>query len=343
MASRKSKLDQEIAELYGGPLGEFTAARQALAKRLQKEGRTDDAAEVKALPKPSLSAWAVNRLFSREPEAMEELLDAGERARGALRDIFSGAHPEVLREAIQTARDLADDLRRRAAELLAEETGRLPGQAIVDRIGTNLQSLAFTPAAAAEAARGWLAGDLEPPGFEVLAGLQLAGAGRSRPEPRPEARPAPRPAPPKPEKPAAKDTERPHATARRRERLDAKSREKQEREEARLREQREREAEKERREREESRLRERVARAKADHDEIAGRADFLRRKAEQAEKAAEEAQRRADEAREAADQARERSKQADKELARARKELEKIRAEQGGQQPRQPKRKRPGG
>ena len=63
-------LDDEIRALYHGPLGEFTPARQALAKRLKKEGDPRQG-EVGALRKPSLSAWAVNRLFAREPLSVD--------------------------------------------------------------------------------------------------------------------------------------------------------------------------------------------------------------------------------------------------------------------------------
>src|SRR4051812_33600983 len=53
----KTGLKAEIRDLYRMPPEEFTAARNALASRLGKEKRKDDAAEVKALPKPTPSAW----------------------------------------------------------------------------------------------------------------------------------------------------------------------------------------------------------------------------------------------------------------------------------------------
>ena len=59
MAPRRSKLDTEIQRLYGLPFGEFTAARNQLAKELKKQGDKDASEEVASLPKPSVSAWAV--------------------------------------------------------------------------------------------------------------------------------------------------------------------------------------------------------------------------------------------------------------------------------------------
>jgi hypothetical protein len=317
MARRRSKLDTEIQRLYGLPLSEFTTARNALAKQLRKQGDRHDAEEVASLPKPTVSAWAVNHLFTTEAERMEELLASGERARKALRQILSGGDPGALRDAIQEARDLANELRDRAVEAIAEESRR-PGQAIVDRIATNLQSLAFSPAAEPVIERGWMDVDLPPPGFEVLAGLQLAAVPRkARPE-RPAPAPRPKPAPVE-KPPARKETE----TRRRQEeeKEEARLREKREREEAKARERREKEEAqaRERREREEARQRERLARAQAERKEAAGRADFLNRKAEQAERAAEEARQRYLEAERMAADARKRAEEAERDLAKAEK------------------------
>lgn len=294
MAPRRSKLDTEIQRLYGLPLGEFTAARNALAKQLRKEGDKEGAEEVASLPKPTASAWAVNHLFTTDSERMEELLASGGRARKALRSILSGGNPGALREAIQEARDLANELRDRAVEAVAEET-RKPGAAIVERIATNLQSLAFSPAAEAVIERGWMDVDLPPPGFEVLAGLQLAAL------PKKVAKPAPA------KKPAAP---MPHRQAEKKE--EARLRERREREEAKARE---------RQEKEQARERERLARAQAQREEAAGRADFLRRKAEQAERAAEEARQRFEEAERLAADARKRADEAEQALEKAEKAI----------------------
>jgi hypothetical protein len=308
MARRRSKLDTEIQGLYGLPLSEFTAARNALAKRLKKEGSKDDAEEVSSLPKPTVSAWAVNHLFTVEADRMEELLAAGERARKALRQILSGGDPGALREAIQEARDLANDLRDRAVEALSKG-GHNPGAAIVERIATNLQSLAFSPVAEPVLERGWLDVDLPPVGFEVLAGLQLAALPARKPAPKPH---------PVADRKAEKAKE---------EKEEVRLREKREHEEAKARERREKEEEKsrERADREEARRRERLARLQAQKEEAAGRADFLRRKAEQAEKVAEEARQKAEEAERLAADARKRADEADRELAKAEKAVEAAR------------------
>lgn len=290
MAPRRSKLDSEIQRLYGLPFGEFTAARNALAKDLRKQGDKESSEEVASLPKPTVSAWAVNHLFTTDSERMEELLASGERARKALRAILGGGDPGALRDAIQEARDLANELRDSAAEVLAQES-RKPGPAIVERIATNLQSLAFSPAAEPVIQRGWMDVDLPPPGFEVLAGLQLAGL------PKPAAKP-PKPAPASGKKSLGPKGDR------------SEQKEQREREATRLRA---------RRESEQARQREKLDRAQAQREEAAGRADFLRRKAEQAEQAAEELRQRLEDAERLADEAGKRADEAEKALARAEK------------------------
>jgi hypothetical protein len=55
-----TKADTDLDALFTLPLADFTAARNALVKRLKQSERSDEAAKVMALTKPSISAWAVN-------------------------------------------------------------------------------------------------------------------------------------------------------------------------------------------------------------------------------------------------------------------------------------------
>lgn len=339
--STGSPLDDELRRLYALPLGQFTPERNALAKRLQKEGDHEGADRIKALPKPSVSAWAVNQLFVREADRMQALLAAGERARKALQHTLTIGDAETLRDALHDQRERRDELRQRAAAILSEDL-RAPGQAILDRVAVNLDALALSPAAAEDAERGWLDQDLEPPGFEVLSGLQFAGRSADRRGlrlvPQPAERKGPAPAPPaeqpaetKPAEPAPrrdraadkatdKATEKATAQEDRRRKAEEAARDKEER------------AERARREREEARLRERVERTQEKVDGLAAEAGTLRRDAEkaereavEAERAVQEATRRANLAREDADRIRRRAERAAADLARAEKDLETAR------------------
>ncbi|MEO8502383.1 MAG: hypothetical protein ABI609_00655 [Acidobacteriota bacterium] len=159
-----STLDDEIRALYWGPLSEFTPARQALLKRLTKNG-DPRAGEVKALRKPVPSAWGVNQLFAREPRAMAAFTAAIESA--------TGKGGSVLRDALDAVRAEAGRLTSLALEILSATEGA-PGPAVADRLRQNLDALAHDPAHRPLIEREWLDLDLDRPGFEVMAGLQLA-------------------------------------------------------------------------------------------------------------------------------------------------------------------------
>src|SRR3989442_10866841 len=77
------KLDDDIDALFKLPLTEFVGARKALAARLKQNGLVSEAEGVKALAKPSISAWTVNQLYWRHREAFDELIATGQRFRKA--------------------------------------------------------------------------------------------------------------------------------------------------------------------------------------------------------------------------------------------------------------------
>jgi len=178
-------LQAELERLHALPPAAFTAARNQLAARLKHEGRQEAAAAVKALPRPTPSAWAVTRLLRLEPVRFQALLAAGKQARQAQRQVLSGgAGPAAaaaaaarLREALREARALVEELRRRGLALLAAG-GRAAAAPTPERLAADLQALAFTAGAESAIARGWLEQDLDAPGFAELAGLQAA-AGRA--------------------------------------------------------------------------------------------------------------------------------------------------------------------
>src|SRR4051794_31350084 len=89
--------DERIRRLYGLPLDQFTAERNALAAELRS-------VDVKALRKPSAAAWAVNQLVRAEPELVEALLGAGGELRQAHRQAASGKGAQQLRAAAGSER-----------------------------------------------------------------------------------------------------------------------------------------------------------------------------------------------------------------------------------------------
>ena len=103
----------EADDLYGLPDDEFTAARDALAKRLRGEKRREEADEVKALRRPSVAAAAINRAV-REHGA-DDLLAAGEALREAHEALLAGnGDAAAVREATTSEREAVRDFARLA-------------------------------------------------------------------------------------------------------------------------------------------------------------------------------------------------------------------------------------
>jgi hypothetical protein len=98
-------LQREIEHLFGLSLDEFTSARNELARRLKKDGDSGAADEIRALGKPSVSAWTINQLSRREPAAVRDLLSAGDAVREAQKRLLREAgKPDSLRNALAKER-----------------------------------------------------------------------------------------------------------------------------------------------------------------------------------------------------------------------------------------------
>lgn len=111
-AAPPDDLDAAIAALYGGPLDEFVAGRDALARSLRAAGRTDEAATVRKLTKPKRLAWALDAAVLADRDAFEGVDAAAQWLAGAR----SGADVRDATNALRTAaRALADVASERAA------------------------------------------------------------------------------------------------------------------------------------------------------------------------------------------------------------------------------------
>jgi hypothetical protein len=164
---------QEIDRLFGLPLDEFTSARNELARRLKNEDGSDAADEIRALAKPSVSAWTINQLSRREPAAVRDLLHAGDAVRKEQQRLLRGAgKPDSLRDALAKQRKAISSLTERARSVL-EKTGRPVTEATLQRIAGTLQAAAVENDGRELLKAGRLTGDLEPTGFEAFAGIEL--------------------------------------------------------------------------------------------------------------------------------------------------------------------------
>jgi hypothetical protein len=167
----------ETDALFQLPLAEFTAGRNALAARLKKAGKADAAAYVKALQKPSISAWAVNQLHWRYPREFAKLLAAGDAFRDAQKAQLAGKKADI-RGTLEARREALTEMTARAGDVL-KAAGHAATPDLMRRIATTLETLATYgslsnrstgPGTDGQAA-GRLVDDIEPAGFEALATL----------------------------------------------------------------------------------------------------------------------------------------------------------------------------
>ena len=192
-------LVRETQMLYGLPLSQFTAARNARAKALRKSD-PELAAAVAALPKPSVSAGALNELVHEDPSEVRALVQSGKRLRQAQEAAVSGKKGADLNEAIKEHRVALErvqrDLRRR----------KLSG-ATIDRATQTLRVASLDPELWPLLERGLLHEDLTASGFGLDPGIVPARPAQKQ-QPKPAAKkPAPRPKP-KPDKKAAEQRRR---------------------------------------------------------------------------------------------------------------------------------------
>jgi hypothetical protein len=161
----------EVDQLYALPLEEFTTARNELAKRLGDP-------ELRKLKKPSVAAWAVNQLARRREVDVRRLLRAGEQLEQAQREAVRGGDQRAFESARRDEREAVRLLRSAAAELLSAG-GHPASDATLERVASTLRAAATTESGRATLREGRLTEELEPQGFDALAGL-AAGAPKRR-------------------------------------------------------------------------------------------------------------------------------------------------------------------
>jgi len=172
--------------LFQLPLPEFTAARNALASKLQKAGDKEAAAQVKGLAKPPISAWVVNQLYWRDRNAFDRLLTGGARLRQAQASQLAGQVTN-LRELLTTHRETLTELSKQAAAVLSQ-SGHQPSPDVMRRVTMTLEGLAAQGLLEGAPAAGRLTADVDPPGFETISALAPRGGGDKPARPAGDAR-----------------------------------------------------------------------------------------------------------------------------------------------------------
>jgi len=161
--------EEEIDALFQLSPPQFVAARNALAAQLKKAGRDEIASRVKALPKPSISAWTVNQLFWRHRPAFDKLLATGEKFRKAQASKLAGRGAD-LHKLLNERREELSAMSRLAAEILQRSSGASPPN-VMRRVTATLEALSAYGTLPGAPRAGRLVEDVDPPGFDALAAL----------------------------------------------------------------------------------------------------------------------------------------------------------------------------
>ncbi len=156
------RIDTDIDRLYQLPPDEFTAARNALAKDAGADG-----ADVRRLAKPPIAAWAVNQIYWKRRDIYDALIAASSELRKLHKAILSGRRADI-REAAKVHGEAIDAALKAALGILGEE-----GHPVTD--ATRQAILTTLRALPADDPPGRLTRTLQPGGFEMLAGLSIAG------------------------------------------------------------------------------------------------------------------------------------------------------------------------
>ncbi|GAA3044360.1 hypothetical protein GCM10010464_05620 [Pseudonocardia yunnanensis] len=151
-------LDPVADELYALPRDEFTAARNAAAKRARQNGDKTLAEQIQALRRPSTAAWLANLLSREHPDEVRALVvDLGDGLRAA-QDQLEG---EALRRLSQQRHEVVHGLVEQA-RALARSTGNPPSDAVTRELENTFTAAVNSSTAAEAVAGGRLTSALDP-------------------------------------------------------------------------------------------------------------------------------------------------------------------------------------
>lgn len=129
----------DLDQLWSVPPEKFVAARTAAVAALKAAGDAKGAAALKAVKRPTPSAWLVNALVRTAPEHIEELFAAGDGLMKAQGRVLAGADPSEMHAAMKKVRDAVGRAMKRARAILAEH-GRTPTADLTRRVTHTLRS-----------------------------------------------------------------------------------------------------------------------------------------------------------------------------------------------------------
>jgi hypothetical protein len=199
-------LESELDRLFQLPPSDMVEARNALVDQLRKAGDKAAAARVKALKRPTPTAWALNQVHFREPE----VLARAQRHTAHFRELQ--ARDGVQRDELAAAALAQRNALRQAVDAALRACATLGIASGAPQERKLLTTLQAWLAGAADAAPGRLTQEIEPTGFEAVASVGQVAV---------SAPPPPAPPPPPPQRIAAAPAPDPRRIAQAEQRVQA--------------------------------------------------------------------------------------------------------------------------
>ena len=177
IATVADSLAQAAADLYALPPAEFTAARDELAKQARAAGQRDDAALIKKLSRPTVSAWLVNQFVRTSPQSMDRLYELAWELHAAQQKLAGDRLRELSAQRRQLIAELMPEVGR-----IAADSDVTASAAALDEVRATLEA-ALADAGAREAVQtGQLTRALSYAGLgevDLAAALAVIPAGRT--------------------------------------------------------------------------------------------------------------------------------------------------------------------
>jgi hypothetical protein len=164
----KKRGEDALERLYAADPDQFVAERNRLAREFRDEGRDEEARELAALRKPPLPAFLANRLAREQPREMRALIHAAEK--------LSAAHRAGDAAKLRKAQAEHNDALRTLVATASQAAGKPVSDAVEQRLATTLRAASVDPEAASLLERGVLPDEVDPAGFDALAGMPVKRA-----------------------------------------------------------------------------------------------------------------------------------------------------------------------
>src|SRR5680860_455967 len=145
--------ETRLDRIYAAPRERFVSERDAVAKELRAEGKSDEAAAVAALRKPTLVAWALNEVSRSRSDVVRRLIEAQDA-------MHKTKSADAMRELSQERQEIMRDLTAAAVAVLEE--ARHAGQEAGDKIALTLLALGTNAEAADRFRKGHLHQEVAP-------------------------------------------------------------------------------------------------------------------------------------------------------------------------------------